>query len=367
MTHPYSGSWKWGTFRSSRSHEKGAARGRLATICTVLAASLSFIGLGTIGASAASTSGTKHALTTVSVSLEYTPGADNVALWLAQNLGYFTQVGIKARILPYTPSTTSDSLVAAGKTDVGISASEDEVLIDCGQSLPVTAIYAIVQTDPGLIGVTVKSGITSPRQLEGTTYAGFGTPEEPLLVKALIQAAGGKGIFKVVTLATASYQAVESGHAQSSLFYDYSDTIQAKLAGAHLRYFSFEKYGIPNQYGPVFIVNNSFLAHHPTIVRGFLSALMKGYEYEVSHVAAAAKLIGTLTQHTATFAFSSDSLKALAPLMIAPKGHPLGYMTLKLWADRGNFWVQKKFLHDASGKVITKPLAYSTCYTNKYL
>ena len=52
-----------------------------------------------------------------------------------------------------------------------------------------------------------------PKDLDGKTYAGFGTPDEKPLLQTVIRDAGGKGVFKNVTLNTSAYDAVYRGKA----------------------------------------------------------------------------------------------------------------------------------------------------------
>src|SRR5690625_2322462 len=72
------------------------------------------------GSSEQHAAGDDAALAEVSFALDWAPNTNHVGVYVAQELGYFTEAGLDVTILPYG-STTVAQLVSAGQADFGIA------------------------------------------------------------------------------------------------------------------------------------------------------------------------------------------------------------------------------------------------------
>ena len=117
----------------------------------------------------------------MSVALDWTPNTNHTGIYVAQKLGYYTAAGIDLKILPYA-STAPETLVSHGKADFGFSYSAG-VAFARAAGADVTSVFAVLQHTALEIGVRAdRTDIKTPKDLDGKTYAGFGTPDEkPLL------------------------------------------------------------------------------------------------------------------------------------------------------------------------------------------
>jgi ABC-type nitrate/sulfonate/bicarbonate transport system substrate-binding protein len=301
----------------------------------------------------------------VSLALNYTLGASHGGLVAADQLGYFKDAGLTVKILPWSSQTRSETLVAAGKTDFAFVASSDDALINFAADRPVKVVMTVTQHDPAIIGVRADSPITRPAQLDGKTYGGFGSAKEPLLLQSLIQADGGKGDVKVVTLGTAAYDAVYKGDVDAALFWDYSDAVQAEMVGRALRYFRFHDFGLPDQYGDLIMVNSDYLAGHEETTKKLLAALVKGYAYELAHPKEVAEML-VKADPSADLAFTTKSVEAFNKTLAAADGS-IGTMDINVWKTRGDYWIDHGFLVDEAGEKLTKTIDYTKYVTNAYL
>ena len=116
--------------------------GRLGAVGAVI---LSAVAVG-VGQGVAQVASAKT-MAAVSISLDWTPNADNEGVFVAQKLGYFASAGLSVTIVPYG-KTSPDTLVASGRTNFAIAATEGDALEDFAQGNPVTSVMAIVQRDP---------------------------------------------------------------------------------------------------------------------------------------------------------------------------------------------------------------------------
>ena len=93
-------------------------------------------------------------------------------------------------------------------------------------------VFAVLQHTALEIGVRAdRTDIKTPKDLDGKSYAGFGTPDEKPLLETVIRHAGGKGTFKDVTLNTSAYDAVYRGKADFTLPLATWEGIQAQARG----------------------------------------------------------------------------------------------------------------------------------------
>lgn len=67
--------------------------------------------------------------------------------------------------------------------------------------------------------------------------------------------------------------------------------VAAQRAGVDLNVFKLADYGIPYCYSPVLAAHPQTLAQNPDLVKSFLAATARGYEYAAEHPAEAAELL----------------------------------------------------------------------------
>ena len=166
----------------------------------------------------------------VTVALDWSPNTNHTGIYVAQKLGYYEAAGIDVKVLPYA-NTAPETLVSHRKADFGFSYSAG-VAFARGAGADVKSVFAVLQHTALEIGVRAdRSDIKTPKDLDGKTYAGFGTPDEMPLLQTVIRNAGGKGVFRNVTLNTSAYDAVYRGKADFTLPLATWEGIQAKLVG----------------------------------------------------------------------------------------------------------------------------------------
>ncbi|MEM9105704.1 MAG: ABC transporter substrate-binding protein, partial [Pseudomonadota bacterium] len=133
------------------------------------------------------------------VALDWTPNTNHVGLYVAQAQGWFEDAGLDVEILPYT-DTSSGTLVATGVAEFGIL-SAIGFYSQRAAGADLTVVMAVVQHETGrLVFNGTRDDIQRPADLDGMTYAGFGSAWEDALISSIIKSDGGKGTFDTVTL-----------------------------------------------------------------------------------------------------------------------------------------------------------------------
>ena len=305
--------------------------------------------------------------TTVTLALDWTPNTNHTGIFAAQQLGYFKDAGIDLKIVPYG-STAPETLVSTHKADFGIS-YQDGLTEAAATGGDITSVYAVTQKTDVVIGVRADSGITSPKQLDGKTYAGYGSPLETPMLTYVIKHAGGTGTFKNVTLNTDAYQALYAGQADFALPEPTWEVIQAKLVGKPLRTFDLAGYGFPAIYSVLIASSHQYLDAHADVAKKFIAALQKGYEYAAAHPADAANLL--IKANESVLGGQRDLVEQSAALEAAQyykdADGKIGVQSEQRWKALTDFLYQNGILTDAAGKALTKEPDVSTLYTNAYL
>jgi ABC-type nitrate/sulfonate/bicarbonate transport system substrate-binding protein len=303
----------------------------------------------------------------VSIALDWTPNTNHTGVYVAQKLGWYRAAGIDVRILPYA-STAPETLVSHGKADFGFSYSAG-VAFARGAGADVTSVFAVLQHTALEIGYRAdRTDITTPKDLDGKTYAGFGTPDERPLLQTVIRAAGGNGSFKDVTLNTSAYDAVYRGKADFTLPLATWEAIQARLAGKPLKTFTLARYGVPPEYSALIASSTRFLRAKPALARRFLAATARGYQYAADHPRAAASiLIAANKQALSQPRLVYESADLMARNYYRNAAGKVGTQTLAVWRGYVRFLFASGVLTDGDGKVLTTPPDYASYFTNAYL
>jgi len=323
-------------------------------------------GCGTTSSPSAHASNTPS---TVSVALDWVPNTNHTGIYVARALGYYRQAGINLQILPYG-TTPPETLVASDKANFGISYEAGTIFARAAGEDDV-AVFAILQHDALQVGVRANNtAIRSPKDLDGKTYAGFGTPDEGPTLRYVIRRAGGTGKFTTVDLNTSAYDAVWNGQADFTLSYMTWEAIQGALAGKPFKPgFALSQLGLPDNYSTLIISSNQYLASHPDVARRFLAATQRGYEYAAAHPQQAARLLvaadPTGLGSQATLVDRSAALLARS-YYLDPAG-VAGPETTAEWAGYGNVLFDAGALTDANGNRITTRPDWASYYTNAYL
>jgi ABC-type nitrate/sulfonate/bicarbonate transport system substrate-binding protein len=304
---------------------------------------------------------------TVSVALDWTPNTNHTGIYVAQKLGYYSAAGIDLKIRPYA-NTAPETLVSHGKADFGFSYSAG-VAFARATGADVTSVFAVLQHTALEIGVRAdRDDIRTPKDLDGKTYAGFGTPDEKPLLRTVIRHAGGTGDFKNVTLNTSAYDAVYRGAADFTLPLATWEAIQARLAGKPLKTFKLASYGVPPEYSALIASSGRFLRSHPGLARRFLAATTRGYRYAANHPRAAARiLIAANKQALRQPQLVYQSADLMARSYYKDAAGRVGTQTLAVWKGYVGFLFANRVLVDSNGDALMSVPAYTSYFTNAYL
>jgi ABC-type nitrate/sulfonate/bicarbonate transport system substrate-binding protein len=304
----------------------------------------------------------------LTVALDWTPNTNHVGLYVAQAKGWFADAGLDVEILPYT-DTSSGTLVATGVAEFGIlSAVGFHSQRSMGADM--TAVMAVVQHETGrLVFNGEREDIQRPADLDGLTYAGFGSAWENALISSIIRHDGGKGTFETVTLGTSAYEALANGSVDFTLEVSTWEGVNSELLGRPQRWFSYADYGVPDQHTTFLGGNATWLAANPATAEAFVQAAQRGYAFAADNPDEAADMLiagtdGMLSNPELVHA----SMQALVDGgFLRDPGEPVGLIDPELISGITAFLFEAGILRDANGDVHQEMPEVSGWYTNEYL
>lgn len=305
-------------------------------------------------------------LTKMTLALDWTPNTNHTGIYVALKEGWYADEGIDLKLLPYSANISPDVLVSSGKADVGISSTEG-IVADAAVGQPVVSIAAIIQHNTSALVSLASSGMNSPRDFDGKIYGAFGAPYENAVVGEIIKHAGGKGVFKSVTLSVDTMQALETHRIDFAWVFEGWEVIQAQRDGFKVNVFPIINYGIPDYYTPNIISSPNEIKQKPDLLRKFMAATARGYEYAQTHAQQSAQMLideapkGTFPDTGLVFA----SQNFLSP-RYADSGRQWGLQDAAAWHGYPQFILNSNGVLDASGKPIHQ-MNFDALYTNQFL
>lgn len=230
---------------------------------------------------------------TIEVALDWVPNTNHTGMYVALEKGYYKDAGLEVKI-SQPPEGGALPLVSTNKAQFGISFQEEiATALTSTSPLDIVAVASIVEhNQSGLVSLK-KTGIDSPKKLEGKVYATWDTPLEKAIISEIIKADGGdpNKLKYVANTATDAISALQTDIDVIWIFYGW-DGIATEVKNLDTNYLDFRKLNpIFDYYTPVIISSQAYLNKSPETVKKFLSATAKGYEYAIANPEESAKIL----------------------------------------------------------------------------
>ena len=295
----------------------------------------------------------------VTLVLDYVPNTNHTGIYVAQNKGYFEEEGLKVNIIEPGDNNTSAALVAAGKGQFGISYQEDVTYaLTAEEPMPIKAIATIIQHNTSGFVTLKDSGITSPKDFEGKTYAGWQSLSEEAVIKAVMNNAGAD--FDKLTMVGADGSGLSQLNSGIDILWEFKGwaIIKAEMEGMEFNYMPLNTLDERlDYYTPVVITNNDMIENDPETVQKFMNAVKKGYEFAIDNPDEAAEIL-----HEYIPDYDLDFLKesqAYLSAEYAKDADSWGVMKDSVWDGYTDFMYENG--------LISKKITASEQYTNEFL
>ena len=227
----------------------------------------------------------------VTVILDYVPNTNHTGMYVALDKGYYEEEGLDVEIIEPTDGATA-TLIAQQKGTFGISYQEDvTIALTAEDPLPIKAVAALIQHNTSGFVSLADSGIESPADFEGKTYAGWGGPGESAVLEACMTQAGAD--FSKLNIVVSDGSGFEALGKSCDLmwFFEGWDCIMASMNNCELNYMELRQLDKRlDYYTPVIITSDAVIDEDPEMVSAFLRATEKGYKDAIADPDAAAEV-----------------------------------------------------------------------------
>ncbi len=294
----------------------------------------------------------------VTLILDYVPNTNHTGFYVAKEKGWFEDEGLDVDIIePGDNSVTT--LIAAGKGDFGITFQEDVAYaLSMKDPMPIKAVAAIIQHNTSGFASYKRKNITRPRDFEGKTYAGWGSPSESSVIKAVMKADGGDFSKTKITVSDGSGYELLKDKVDYMWFFWAWDGIAAKRSGMDINYFEMSDFDKRlDYYTPVIITSDDKVGNDSGTIKKFLKASGKGYEFCINEPDESAQILHKYAD-TYDLGMLKESQEYLADKYVDDAPY-WGFMKDEVW-NRYNDFMKENGLID-------KDIKAENCYTDEFL
>ena len=218
--------------------------------------------------------------------LDYTPNTNHTGIYVAQAKGYFKDEGLTVKVVQPADGT-AEAMIGSGQAQMGVS-YQDYIANALSSKNPVAieAVAAIIQHNTSGIMSRKADGITSAKKMEGHTYATWSMPVEQATIKQVMESDGGD----FDKLKMVPYEVDDE--VDCVWVYEGWAVQNAKVQHYDVNYFSFVSMDkVFDFYTPVIAANDDFAKKYPDVVKAFVRAAKRGYEYAIKHPKAAGDIL----------------------------------------------------------------------------
>lgn len=310
------------------------------------------------GAETAADGEDTDSLEDVTVILDYVANTNHTGMYVALDQGYYEEQGLNVNIVEPTEGATA-TLVAVGKGDFGISYQEDVTIALASEDpLPIRAVAALIQHNTSGFATYADKNITSVKDFEGKTYAGWGGPGESAVLNAVMTQAGADfSKLNIVTSDGAGFAALKD-QVDIMWFFEAWDNVKCELADFPINYTPVRDLDERlDYYTPVIIASEETLEQKPEMVRRFLAATEKGYLYAIENPEESAEILHKYTPDYDMELLSRSQAYLTDKYM--EDSETWGTMKDSVWDNYTDFMVEYG--------VIDKDIPAADCYTNEFL
>ena len=219
----------------------------------------------------------------VTVILDWVPNTNHTGLYVAKDKGFYNNEGLDVNIIQPSAGGSAD-LIAAGQAEFGISYQEQVTYAKTSKNpLPIKAIAAIIQHNTSGFASPLKKGIAAPKEFEGKVYGGWGSPIEIAMLKGLMKKYNADfNKLKLVDIGAADFfVSVEKDVDFTWIYYGW-DGIAAEKRNFPINFIRLQDVDpMLDFYTPVIITSNTVIENNPELIKAFLRATSKGYNYSI--------------------------------------------------------------------------------------
>jgi NitT/TauT family transport system substrate-binding protein len=296
-------------------------------------------GAGATGAAGGNSEQPKS-LKKVVLRLKWVHQAQFAGFYAAVEKGFYKDAGLEVEIRPGGSDFPSIQMVASGSEDFGVTGA-DQVLLAREKGVPVTALSTIYRETPFVLFSLKESGVATMKDLEGKTVGVKLGGNEELTFRAMSKNAGVKSSAIKEMPIKFDLSPLLSGQVKAWPGYVINEVLAVQELGHEVNIIKPNDYGI-NFYADTLFTKQELIEKNPEMVKGFVQASMKGWDYALKNPEEAAGF-GLKYADNLKLEHEVNMMKASIPLL-QPNNRPLGKMDMAAWDVLQKNLIELKFL-----------------------
>jgi ABC-type nitrate/sulfonate/bicarbonate transport system substrate-binding protein len=291
--------------------------------------------------------------------LDWIPNTNHTGIYTAIEKGYFKDENIEVEVIQPSEDT-AETLVASGQGEFGISFQETVTTARTTDNpIPVVAIAAVLQHNTSGFAALSDKNINSPKDFEGKTYGSWGTNIETAFIKTVMQKENADfNKLDVVDISSYDFLTSIKNDVDFQWIYYGWDGIAAEVLEEDISFIKLQDIASElDFYTPVIITSEDLTEKDPELIKRFLKATTKGYEYAIENPEDAVK---DLLKHAPE---TDEKIAKASQLYLADEyisdADYFGEMDEEIWVTFSKWMYENK--------VIEKELDIEKAYTNEFL
>jgi putative hydroxymethylpyrimidine transport system substrate-binding protein len=248
-------------------------------------------------------------LRSIRLTLESYSDSENVGILIADQRGYFADVGLDVAVLAPVAADNVPEYVAQGVDYVGVL-PQPQLVISRARGMPLVAIGSLVGRPTMAMIWPRQSKISGIADLKGKTIAIDGFPYEERFLESLLGRAG--LTLDDVKVKSAGYllvPALVKGRADAIFGGSWNvEGVELEARGLEPVITPVQRLGIPSYEEAVLITGRNRLSRNPRLIRGFMAAVARGTATALEDPEAAAEAIAISREEIGRTAVPSPAL-----------------------------------------------------------
>lgn len=269
----------------------------------------------------------------VQLRLDWIPGAEHAAYYVAKDLGYYEEVGLDVTINEGSGSSDSARLLGTGEIEFGIV--DGAALVSArSQEIPIVSVAAIYQDTPiSLAWLADRTTIETPEDLVGHSIGANPSSTHYIGMEAFLEAQDLTDRVEVTTIGFVGMEPLLNGQVDAQMGFVTSDPPLLTAEGHDVGFFLVKDYGV-QMYGLTIATNEAFLSENPELVQGFVRASLRGFEFMIEDPLEAMEIERKYVSELDPPELGMERLDLTFPLIQTSETaeHGLGWQTEQKWA-----------------------------------
>jgi NitT/TauT family transport system substrate-binding protein len=269
-----------------------------------------------------------HAADDVSVRLNWFAAGYTAPFYVGVEKGFYKDVGLNVTVQEGQGSGPTLGQVAAGRSTFGF-ADATALVHAASHGAPVKMVALLAKTDGDCVLVKDASGIKTGADLKGKKYGANAASAIGQLLPAYLQAVGvdDKSVQRVSIDAANLYAGFLGNQFDGMEALDYDEPPRFEAQGVKVSCLVYADKGV-RLVGPGIVTSGDMVKNKPDVVRRFVAASLKAYEYSYAHPQETAdiakKVAGKSVENTAVTRKQLMLFSALSP-------QPIGFANAADW------------------------------------